>query len=539
MVDQDLFVPLFGSEYIVTRNENCTVWSRGIVVTDSGPYQVNEFLLKGCSLDESAEMATKLNGFFSFAVYQNGEVAAVADRVRSFPLFYAIENGILYLGDNPYRIQKKIHGRQMDPFAMAELYLTGYVTGEYTFDPRIKQVPAGEVLLAQIQTDGNWSFRRKVHYRFCHHDEFALSYEHLLRQSQMEMDGAVERLMQVAAGSLIAIPLSAGYDSRFILLTLKRLKYPNLLAFSYGAPGNQEATISKYVAESLGVPWSFVAYTPELWREWLDSDEFSQYQIEGEKMVSVPHIQDWPAVWMLKKSGALPDETLFAPGHSGDFLGGKQIRTELLKKNGWNEKSVLREICARHCIHASWKVVFRELGLDVRAKATLLERSAEHLKGWNVNDFSGANNAFDSEFWQEKLSKFIVNSMRVYEFWGYRWWLPFYDKELVAFWERVPIEWRTGKILYDNTVEALQNAMGLAVCKGGKANLLQKIRKWASSPLVDWLAWRLHGRKYLLDNYVLGIQKSFPRDDFFKFIKDKGHINGYLASMQRKRYSGM
>lgn len=58
-------------------------------------------------------------------------------------------------------------------------------------------------------------------------------------------------------------------------------------------------------------------------------------------------------------------------------------------------------------------------------------------------------NAFECWEWQERQAKFIVNSCRVYEFWGYDWRIPLWDSEMMDFWSRVPIELRIGKRLYD------------------------------------------------------------------------------------------
>jgi asparagine synthase (glutamine-hydrolysing) len=532
------FEPLIGSDFSLSRGEETSLWSRGTVFKNEEPRPVGEVIPKDLLFERAGEVVSELDGFFSFVINKGQRVIAAVDRVRSFPLFYALLGDILFLGDNPYRIQEKLGDRQTDPLAVAELYLTGYVTGDSTFDPRISQIPAGEILSAEVDETGLWAMKQESFYCFHHHhDELNLPFEELIALGQEEMDGAVARMIRVAAGNLIVVPLSGGYDSRFILLTLKRLGYPHLAAFSYGVPGNEEAQVSRRVSEALDVPWYFVPYSPERWREWLDSPEYADYQLEGEKMVSVAHVQDWPAVWELKKRRIFPERTLLAPGHSGDFLGGKQIRPALLRKSGWNKNSVVREIWSRHYTNVSLNVALRETGSRRDAKDALLRRVEAHLDGWDVERLEGANNAYDFEFWQEKLSKFIVNSMRVYEFWGYRWWLPFYDRRLVSFWERIPLEWRVGKVLYDRIVEKLQENFGLKELKEKKRNLKQRIRAWLSFPLFELLIWRIHGMKKMLRNYVLEIQKTIPREDFQRYLGNGGNINGYLAALHHRTYA--
>ncbi len=532
----DRFIPLFSPALNLAIEGERRLWSRGIVFRDDDPRLVGELALKISSIEDAANAASEYNGFFSFALFLDGMVIAAVDRVRSFPLFWAIQDRTLYLGDDPYRIQETIGGRETDPIAFAELYLTGYVTSDSTFDPRIKQVPAGEILIARFGPTGNWEVRRQIYYRFHHHDEFEVSPEELLELGQKEMDEAVGRMIKVANGSKIVVPLSGGYDSRFILLTLKKLGHPDIAAFSYGLPGNSEAEVSRKVADTLGVPWHFVPYTPDNWAAWLRSPEWAEYQKFGERMTSVAHIQDWPAVWVLKEKGEFPKGTMFAPGHSGDFLAGKQIRPALLKRHGWNRAAVAKEIWTRHYTNTALEVARQEAGLGSRGRCLLWERTLNNLSGWEISTLEGANNAYDSEFWQEKLSKFIVNSMRVYEFWGYRWWLPFYDKDLVAFWERVPLKERMNEVFYRSIVEKLQDRYGITPFKAKNIALKKRIRQRISAPLVDRVIWRVYEMRRTLRNYILGILGAIPSNDFRKYLGRGGNINGYLAALHHRRY---
>ena len=40
---------------------------------------------------------------------------------------------------------------------------------------------------------------------------------------------------------------------------------------------------------------------------------------------------------------------------------------------------------------------------------------------------------------QERQAKFIVNSVRAYEFFGFEWRLPLFDAELMDFWSRIAV----------------------------------------------------------------------------------------------------
>jgi len=60
--------------------------------------------------------------------------------------------------------------------------------------------------------------------------------------------------------------------------------------------------------------------------------------------------------------------------------------------------------------------------------------------------------------WQERQAKFIVNSVRVYEFWGYEWRIPLWDNQLMDFFSGVPLKLRLEKKLYDPLVDRVYGA---------------------------------------------------------------------------------
>jgi len=52
-----------------------------------------------------------------------------------------------------------------------------------------------------------------------------------------------------------------------------------------------------------------------------------------------------------------------------------------------------------------------------------------------------------SEF-QNRQSKYVVARGRAYEFFGYDWRLPFWDKDYLKFWERVPLDAKVDRNLF-------------------------------------------------------------------------------------------
>ena len=56
-------------------------------------------------------------------------------------------------------------------------------------------------------------------------------------------------------------------------------------------------------------------------------------------------------------------------------------------------------------------------------------------------------------FTRHKVAKFINNSLKIYEFFGYDWMIPLWDKELMEYWYDVPNEERVLSNLYNEYLE--------------------------------------------------------------------------------------
>lgn len=270
------------------------------------------------------------------------------------------------------------------------------------------------------------------------------NFDKLLGKLEETIDNVFSRLIEVLDGRPAVVPLSGGYDSRLIATMLKKFKYDNVICFSYGKPGNKESRISQEVARSLGFRWEFVPYSHEAWYNWYHSKERVDYFKFADGLTSVAHIQDWPAVWELKKSNKIPEDSVFVPGHSADFIAGSHI-TNVYNSFGKisGEKNLVKAILSYHYNLYRWPKEDCDL---------FKERIFSTLEEIHYETFEKLADAFELWDWQERQAKFIVNSVRVYEFWGYDWLIPLWDKELMDFFAKVPLEYRLNKVLYDTYV---------------------------------------------------------------------------------------
>lgn len=394
------------------------------------------------------------NGFFALVHRDEESVRAAVDRIRGFPLFYAARGQDLFLSDDADWVRRQAGQDLMDDVAVWEFQEAGYVTGPETLFGGVRQLQAGECMTAAQGPDG-WSIRTERYYRYLHRDCLAEDTPGLLDRHDEVIAGATRRMVEHIAGRTAVVPLSGGYDSRLVALMLKRADYDKVICFSYGRPGSDEAARSKAAAEGMGLPWLFIPYSDEAWRRWDASDDRRSYTRYAHGLSALPHYQDWPAVADLKRQGAMPDDAVFLPGHSGDFLAGSHIpkHASLIRKGGVDDAvGAIREVHYRYL-----RNLRRPDGdLDRRVDAKIARLVGELPAGMPLE----ALDACESWDWQERQAKYIGNSVRVYEFLGYDWWLPLWDAELLAFWERIPVR-RNGTSLYDSYVLRAGERYGL------------------------------------------------------------------------------
>ncbi|MCI0564862.1 MAG: asparagine synthase-related protein, partial [Nitrososphaera sp.] len=392
------------------------------------------------SENEFASFLEKLNGFYSIIIENEEQIFAAVDVIRSIPLFYSVEKGVLYLSDTAETLQQYLGADDASELVRLEFMLTGYVTGSDTLALGIRQLQSGEYLA--FQNTEKWHAQR--YFSFAS----ALSLPNDKAVLWKELDrvsiAAVERLAHWAGGRTIVIPLSGGYDSRLLAVLLKQIGYDSVLTYTYGRSKSAEVKMAKEVARSLGLECNFVEYTHEAWWQWFHSSEREAYFRAAHNLASIPHIQDWPAVWSLKQNNLLPPDAVIAPGHSGDFVAGSHIPRRFCELTEFTKDDFVSEVFDHH--YTLW----RSPTFDPRLLDALRERIAAVSEFHSPAgcSFEYATGKYEAWDWRERQAKFIVNAVRVYDFWGYDWWLPYFDVEVASYWLRVPYDWRIGCRLY-------------------------------------------------------------------------------------------
>lgn len=397
------------------------------------PLGTSDLNLWGSALSE-------LNGFFSVVCEIGQGIMLAVDRVRSLPLYYSATSRGVWVSDNAEWIRRGLGLDRLDETAAEEFSLTGYVTGQDTLFPALKQVQAGEVVY--LDPEDPVGVQSQRWYRFTHSERAEWGVRESTQKLTQAAQAAVQRLVDLADGRQIVIPLSGGLDSRLIALFLHRLGYTHVLCYTYGRPSDHEVAISRQIAAKLGLEWHCVEYDRMTWKEAWATPAREKYQEFAGGWSVLPHIQDWLAVREMSFQGLLKPGCVIAPGHSGDFVGGSHIPLEYRPESTLPLTRVAYDLFRNHYSLAPLKQTSK------RPREYWEQQRIQPICRFAAEDPASLAAAYEEWDWQERQAKFIVNSVRVYEVFGYQWWLPLWDAEFIQFWQKIPLSLRLDQRWY-------------------------------------------------------------------------------------------
>ncbi len=412
---------------------------RGYVYDEKGSCLRGEAMLQwwGSGLVDEEDWRQKLHtakGHFALVWQVPGEehCLAAVDNIRSIPVFF-----------QDHQLSSYVPWLGVDNWDQARLLpYTGHCLHRHTLHQDWKQLQAGEY----VKLSPNQAAQVSI-------------YRPLLNQPSScipdiweQAKSSFARLVSgESAQQTWVLPLSGGYDSRFIATMLKHVGVERVLCYTYGRPGNPEALISAQVAQKLGYEWHFVAYDEEVIGTYLQ-EEGLRYQDWASAGASLAHEQDWMAVKKLKARGVLPDNAIFLPGFGGDVLAGSWYPAQT-----WRGQSAWLDDLLQGPKFFSGR---RDQQLDEdQVRAMIRAEVAQFPTEDQATAFAAL------QYWglRNRMSKFLVNAVRVYEYFGYEWRLPFFDQDWVVAWLKIPDELKQGKHHYLSMAkEKLFKPMGVS-----------------------------------------------------------------------------
>lgn len=364
---------------------------------------------------------------FAAVLEADGTVLACVDAVRSIPLFYVATGTGLSLSNNPRRLLSRVRGT-LDDTGLLEMYHAGYVTGENTLYEGIRQLQAGSALLFGGRTGElvSWAYHAYMP-QLSSSDGSSMS--SLVEALGEILDQCFQRVIERVGDRQVYLPLSGGLDSRLIACKLHEHGFTRIKAFTYGPPGNSQSLVARRVAECLDLDWLQVPFDVRRMRDIFHSEARVRYQHFADGLSTLPSMGDFCP--LIQLDCADPGDVVVVNGQSGDFISGNHLPVHLLEKG--DDGRLWEHIRSKH--------------FGVRPPGTpgldpIEERFRARQESLTLEEGLENPLATRHENWEfrERQAKYVVNGQRLYEFLGMDWLLPWWDFELVRFFEGVPLQ---------------------------------------------------------------------------------------------------
>ncbi len=414
------------------------IWKDGVFHDN----RLDQLVPRNCGPDGFISLLQSVDGNFSLAVERGDFTFAAVDRIRSLPLFYCVQADELLISADAFALYRQIERPLLSQPALNEFLLTGYTSRGETLFCELKQLEAGQCLI--------WNKLTKVlqireYYRYTHLYE---EIEDPLAAMDRMHERVIGRLIDSAQGRTLVIPLSGGYDSRQIAVMLRRLGYSNVICYTYGSSRHGECVTSRKVAKFLSYPWQIVETNRRMWFKAFHSPEMRDYFLHSTHLASSPHVQDWLAVRTLQERDLIPADAIIVPGHSGGFPQGANLPQLFEDKCEISRRELLSALYHKH-----FDLWYCPNDLQNRLFGPMI---TDYLRIPEEMAAETAASLFDEWDWRQRQACFIVNCIRVYDFFGYEWRMPFWDLEFMEFWRRVPLAQRMHRQLYKDYAKKYQ-----------------------------------------------------------------------------------
>lgn len=385
-----------------------------------------------------SRLLMRIDGAFTVMIRLQKGLLIGTDPIGVFPLLYTTIDGDWVISDSADQALSAKTGCEFNEHALPEFQAAGFVLGEETLLKEVFRTRAGEVLLLAPGDKKQLCYHYYLPKLFLDNPK-----EELKRRLQEVLTNVSGRLLASLDGKTAVVPLSGGYDSRLIACMLKKAGYDKVICLTYGRP-NIESMLSEKVAKALGYKWIFVDYRDINVNDFHKDDTFRAYADFTGMLGSMPYLQEYFAVRHLKHKKLIPNDSIFLPGHTGDYIAGSY--TEKTIRAGVSRTENPKELVDKY---------FYFQVLNKSGKNHIEKR----LKQW-FSEYQPPGAVTSSKYdiytedWdlKEKFSKFIFNSAKVFPFFGYQFRLPLWDAEFRTFFREVPFELRSNKTLYDELI---------------------------------------------------------------------------------------
>lgn len=451
---------------------------------------------------------------------------ALTDPIRSYSIAYGNTESGVCIGPDPAAVARFCRLDRWDSTQCTVFAMSGFTLAGGTLIQGLHELTCGSALIVKGS-----KVRHQVYHCYQPKPDVSGAQEGADPALTAVLERMFSRLAADAGDRTVIVPLSAGLDSRLILTGLLEAGVRSIKTFAYGLPGNYEAKASAEIAKRLGVEWTFVPQTPQTQKKWFRSAQDHAYRAMAETMANVPFQQDLPAVLELSKNRYVPDDALFVNGQSGDFITGGHIPLDLVQHPEVAFLDVVNQLVGKH--YSLWADLKNPQALELIEQC--LRKDFEDA-GIDLSGGAPAWSLYETSEYRNRQVKYVVSGQRIYEFAGYDWRLPLWDRDFVDFWEHIDPCDKVGQALYRRTLQSLNWGkvwQGVDFPRFISPNWIRPVREAAKVFFVlrDRHHWQDFDRRWFA--YWMDVPANYAVTPFATVRNDKrGHRNAISWCVQ-------
>jgi len=413
------------------------IFVKGYILTfDDRLLRNNDLVNYFSGIHSFSDFRTKLqqaNGLFSVIIKKQNTLWAASDTTRSFPLFYYQGKDFVTITDNPDMLKEDNIPMILDEDSAVLFTCSGFVGGGKTLLKDVFLINAGESLCYE-----NNLLKKEFFMEFLTETFFMQTREESKEKLKSVLNNAGKRLVQILNNRPVAIPLSGGFDSRLMAYLLRKNNYKNVVCYTFGKKNNVEVNNAKRTAKNLGYEWYFADYEKYFDKSLLKDPLFRDYVDFSLNYIYRIEEQDYYAVKELVELNKLPANTVFIPGNSGAIAG--HLLDKKMKNSGFS--------FSNHALNDVYSLVYPR-----KKETQIIRKEVDFLD--NPNSDYPAYLLYENWRFQATTAMTFNNTSKLWEFFGFEYLLPLWDKELFAFFLHLPFRYKYDKNLYKETLTEL------------------------------------------------------------------------------------
>ena len=512
-----------------------TLWLKGFTNDSTGQSLADQLSAAVVSTQWLNTWLQGHRGHFAIVATGPGWALASCDRTRSTPLFYSVADTHTAIAAHAPALVEHLNLGigDIDRAGALAIAMSGYAAGNDTLYGPMKQLRPGEAVL--IDLDGQHNLRWHIYRPWMVE---ARSNDEMIAQLTEVTLAILRRVIAQANGRQIAVPLSAGLDSRLIASGLVHLGYRNIKCFSYGQSGNHEAHAASRIAERLKLPWRFLPNTHGAQAAYFTSRLHSDYVRFADSCAGSAFMQDLPPLKQLLDEGWIAPDAIIINGNSGDFISGGHVPATALSMSADKDGRWKRLFASYVKKHLSlWSSLQTSENLD-RMEQRLLFELRQAGAALDAPDCD--HGCYEFLEFQDRQCKWVISGQRIYDFLDLDWRLPLWDDDYLDFWQTVPVEAKLGQRLYRDML--LANDWGgvwrdFHAPRWPQPRWLQPIRLALKAMHAPFGTARWHDFERQYIHYWMSSTCNYAVVPYSKVALDRrGHRNG--ISFQNEAYLG-